>query len=201
MRLIIALSIIFVLILSSVVSTQNQVFASHTSKNWFWPNNNSIRNPKPTITPKPTPKLTPKPSLKPTIKPIPTLNIITPTSQVATNQSVEGFLLGAINDYRKSQGLSTVQTDPYTCNFAQVRAGEIVNAFNHDGFSSRINSKSLPYPSYHSVIENIAKNSNYKNVVQSWINSPGHAQNMRSDTPYVCVKAQGAFYAYEGWKP
>lgn len=109
--------------------------------------------------------------------------------------------MNAINNYRKSQGLSQVSTNAQTCNFAKIRAREISTNFSHDGFRSRINSKTLPYPSYHVVTENIARNSNYKNVVSSWINSSGHAANMRKDTPYVCVEGYGNFWAYEGWKP
>ena len=109
--------------------------------------------------------------------------------------------MNAINDYRRSQGLSEVRTDSNTCNFAKIRAQEITNGFNHDGFNNRISSKTLPYPGYQLVTENLARNSNYKNVVQSWINSPGHAENMRKDTPFVCVESSGDYYAYEGWKP
>jgi uncharacterized protein YkwD len=109
--------------------------------------------------------------------------------------------MNAINDYRKSQGLSAVKTDPYTCSFAKIRAQEITQGFNHDGFSNRITSHTLPYPTYHQVTENIAMTSDYKRVVTLWINSPGHAENMRRDTPYVCVESSGNYYAYEGWRP
>ena len=106
-----------------------------------------------------------------------------------------------INEYRKSQGLSEVKTDQYTCDFAKTRAGEIATSFNHDGFRSRINNKSLPYPSYSQVTENIAMTSNYQDVVNMWISFSGHAENMRKDTPYVCVERNDNYYAYEGWRP
>lgn len=109
--------------------------------------------------------------------------------------------MNAVNNYRAAQGLSSVQTDSYTCSFAKTRAKEISVAFNHDGFNNRVASKTLPYPSYQSVTENIAMTSNYKDVVNMWINSPGHAANMRADTPYVCVEQYGSYFAYEGWKP
>ena len=109
--------------------------------------------------------------------------------------------MGKINEYRASVGLPSVKTDKYTCEFAVTRAAEIVNNFNHDGFQNRVNSKTLPYPSFSSVTENIAMTSNYKDVVNMWINSSGHAANMRKDTPYVCVEKIGNYYAYEGWRP
>lgn len=106
-----------------------------------------------------------------------------------------------INEYRSSQGLAGVKTDSYTCGFAATRAEEITRSFNHDGFSNRINSRTLPYPSYRKVTENIAMTSDYKQVVTMWINSSGHAENMRQDTPNVCVAKFGSYYAYEGWRP
>lgn len=94
-----------------------------------------------------------------------------------------------------------MKTDSYSCDFAKLRAEEIAQNFNHDGFSNRINAKSLPYPSYHEVTENIAMTPDYKDVVSMWINSSGHAENMRRDTPLVCVERNGNYYAYEGWRP
>ncbi len=177
---------------------------------------------------KPTPRPSPATALKPTPTPLPAV-FPTPMSQPATTpvipilttpapteqpaplptktpapvnyDSQTNYFINQINNYRHSQGLSPVQPDPYACNFAKIRASEISNAFNHDGFTNRINNKSLPYPSYSLVTENIAMNSNYQDVVNQWINSPGHAANMRANTPYVCVEATGNYYAYEGWKP
>lgn len=119
---------------------------------------------------------------------------------VSNSEMVKNYMMAEINSYRKSQGRSEVQTDKYTCAFAKVRAEEIAKNFNHDGFQNRLKSKTLPYPSYAYVTENIAMNSNYKNVVKVWIDSPGHAENMRADTPFVCVEKFGNFYAYEGWR-
>lgn len=143
--------------------------------------------PRPTLTPSPTP--TPKPSNTP-------LPSTSPTST-----TIRDYLVNAVNNYRQSQGLFTVSTDTYTCDFAKIRAQEISINFNHNGFSNRINSHTLPYPGYHLITENIAMTSNYTQVVNMWINSPGHAANMRADTPYVCVEKYGNYYAYEGWKP
>ena len=157
-----------------------------------------------TNTPTKTPTRTPSPTKKPTSTPTPTRRSSTPTptlSQSTSTDSVKTYIMNEINEYRKSRGLSEVKTDSYTCNFAKTRAAEIVNGFNHDGFRDRIDNKTLPYPSYSSVTENLAMTSNYQEVVDMWINSSGHAENMRRDTPYVCVERNGNYYAYEGWKP
>lgn len=162
--------------------------------------NNPTKIPTPTPTKKPTPTPTPKvtaPTPTPTKAPTPTLTLI-PSNN---NTSVSDYILEQVNNYRKSQGLSTVTSNSETCSFAETRAKEISTNFSHDGFTSRVNNKTLPYPSYHDITENIAMNSNYKSVINQWINSPGHAENMRRDTPYVCIMQSGNYYAYEGWRP
>lgn len=121
------------------------------------------------------------------------------TNTVASNNS--GDLLSQVNAYRSTKGLPPVSTDPHTCEFANTRAVEITSTFNHDGFSSRINSKNLPYPSYSEIAENIAMSSNPADVVQAWIDSPGHNENMLKNTPYACIGNSGNYYAYESWRP
>lgn len=145
----------------------------------------------------PTP--TAKPSATPTIKPS-----ATPTPEALGSVSADpkkDFMMKVINEYRRSLGLSSVQTSQETCDFAKIRAKEISTDFNHDGFQNRINSHTIPYSGWSMITENIAMTSSYKNVVNMWINSPGHAENMRRNTPYVCVEAYGNYYAYEGMKP
>jgi uncharacterized protein YkwD len=146
-------------------------------------------------TPTPTPTKTPSPTPTKQATPTPTAG-----ASASTTDDKQTFIMNAINDYRKSLGLSAVKTDPYTCSFAKIRAQEITKGFNHDGFRNRINNNSLPYPSFTQVTENIAMTSDYKKVVTMWINSPGHAENMRRNTPFVCVESSGNYYAYEGWR-
>lgn len=138
-------------------------------------------------------------------KPQPTKKSPTPSPTIKKIQPVSGggnaAIMAAINSYRQSKGLSTVTTDPYTCGFARTRAAEIAGNFSHDGFRQRIDTKTLPYPSYSAITENIAMTGSSGDVVPTWINSPGHAKNMEADTPYVCVESVGIYYAYEGWKP
>ena len=167
----------------------------------------SLITPTPTLKPSatPTPILKPTATPTPTAKPTPTPTIgttPTPTTTSPTSSDpIKDYIMQKINEFRASQGKGSVTTDKYTCDFAKVRAQEISNSFNHDGFSNRINNHTLPYPSYHEVTENIAMTSDYKEVVTMWANSPGHAENMRADTPYVCVEKFGDYYSYEGWRP
>ena len=175
----------------STVSAENVV--SPTSISTPTP----TRTPTPTATPTPTPTKTPLP-LTPTATP----SLTTTENTSATPEvSVQSYLMQKINEYRSSQGLSSVNTDTHTCNFAKTRVTEISSSFNHDGFRNRIDSKTLPYPTYSEVTENIAMNSDYKKVVQAWIESSGHAENMLKDTPLACVENLGNYYVYVGWKP
>lgn len=158
------------------------------------------------VTP-PSTKLSHPPTKKP-LATSPLLNtpkIITetpsPADTTAPTSDAMSFIMTEINKYRSAQGLSSVQTNAETCSFAATRAAEIISSFNHDGFQNRITDKTLPYKSWSNVTENIAMTSNYKDVVTMWINSPGHAANMRSDTPFVCVRQSGNYFAYEGMRP
>ncbi|GIW61733.1 MAG: hypothetical protein KatS3mg089_0585 [Patescibacteria group bacterium] len=150
----------------------------------------------------PTPTLVSTPVYKPSVTPTAVTTSVTPTSSlIGKSENIKDYILQKINEFRVSQGLYKVQTDPYTCNFAQLRAEEISRSFNHDGFRRRIEDNSLPYPSYTKVTENIAMISDYTKVVDIWIASSGHAENMREDTPYVCIGQVENYFTYEGWRP
>ena len=150
------------------------------------------------ISPTPRPQATYIPTSAPITQPT---SVPAPTSATSPTNDVQGYIMNEINKYRTSQGLSSVQTSGPTCSFAATRAQEITTSFSHDGFNSRINSKTLPYTSWSSVTENIAQTTDYKQVVSMWANSAGHAANMRADTPYVCVVQNGSYFAYEGMRP
>lgn len=154
--------------------------------------------PTPTFTPSPTPTLTPTPTFTPTptIKPKPT---IIKTPPVSSSGGLSD-LLSQVNQYRKDNGLPSVVSNAETCSFAKLRAQEVSSDFSHAGFTNRVNNHTLPY-TYHEVTENIAMNSNQNDVVPEWIKSPGHAENMRKNTPYVCIEKFGEYYVYEGLRP
>lgn len=111
------------------------------------------------------------------------------------------YLLHAVNDYRSSQGLGLVQANAQLCAFAALRAKEITSSFSHDGFNNRTSSHTLPYTRWSRATENIAEAPDYRQVVTLWANSPSHAANMRDNTPFVCIKQYGNYYAYEGMRP
>lgn len=147
----------------------------------------------PSISPTAIPTLFP--TLFPTLQP-------TPTSEPSPSLSIiSAYILNGVNEYRTSLGLSPVQSSDQTCAFAAIRAQEISNGFNHDGFYNRVNNHTIPYTLWAHATENIAQAPNYQEVVTLWKNSPEHAANMRDNTPYVCIEQYGSYYAYEGMRP
>lgn len=160
-----------------------------------------------TPTPTPTPQIAVIPTVTPTPTPIPSQSVPTPisvSSKSSSNINLGGgitSMMQQINDYRWSKGLAPVQAESNTCGFAQTRANEITSDFSHAGFTNRLNSHSLPYPSYTLVNENLAMDSNQSDVVNLWIHSPEHEANLTANTPYGCVEGSGNYYVYEGWKP
>lgn len=122
-------------------------------------------------------------------------------SETNSSEEVTDYLIKEVNRYRSSYGLSPVKTSKETCDFAKIRAKEIALNFSHDKFNQRYKEGKLPYSSWREVNENIAMSSDYKKVVDMWIHSPGHAKNMRANTPYVCIKQYGDYYAYLGMRP
>lgn len=213
----------------SLLSFPKNIYASiNFYRYWFTLNNNNTQNtsyymnktssniptvsptltptltlaPIPTSTPSPTPTPSPKPTIIPTISNINTSTNEKPkTNDNTAKNDVKSYIMNEVNEFRKSKGLYEVKTDTHTCDFAKARSHEITSNFNHEGFNNRISSNSLPYPTFSSVTENIAMNSDYTDVVSKWITSFQHAENMQKDTPFVCVENEGNYYAYEGWKP
>ena len=177
--------------------------------------------PTPTVylQPSQTPTATPMPTAIPTNTstgvPLPVINNPSPTQFIPsatpvptavptttpTSSDHMTYIMNGINTYRESLGLSDVKTSTQTCNFAATRAHEITTNFSHDGFNQRIANKTIPYTSWTKITENLAMTSDYTQVVTLWKNSAGHAANMREDTPYVCVRGEGNYFAYEGMKP
>lgn len=147
-------------------------------------------------------------SPSPTNIPTPTEKPVTPTKSLQKIQNTKSLsptdiILQEVNSYRSSLGLSRVSPNTETCEFAKIRAQEIssLNTFNHEGFTKRVNEKTLPYPGYSEISENIAYNTDHTDVVNRWIDSPGHAENMRKNTQYVCIGKYGDYYTFEGWQP
>ncbi len=181
-------STIFVLRESSITVKKPQVLGAQTKY---------IKKLKPQITLTPTLSITPYASPSTTLK----KGIIKLQTSPKITTSPTDYILEEINEYRAKFNLSKIMANTETCSFAKTRAEEISNKFNHDGFNNRVTDKNIPYPSYSEVTENIAYNTDYTDVVDRWIASPGHEANMKKNTPFICIAKFGDYYAFEGWRP
>ena len=153
-------------------------------------------------TPSPTPTftLTPTPTPKPSASPTKTKEDSS-TDILVYPYKTTVDLLQQVNSFRVGKGLSPLTANPETCFFAKTRVHEISSNFSHDGFYQRIDSKTLPYPSWSEVAENIAVNPDPTQVVPGWINSPGHNENLSKNVPFGCVVNTGHYYVFEAWAP
>lgn len=145
-----------------------------------------------------------RPIISPKTQTLGARTTVMPTAMIAPlPQQINGSpIINEINRYRATKGLAPVQISAETCAFARTRAQEIVDPhFDHNGFNERVSNKTIPYRIWSTVTENIAMTSNPAELVTLWINSPPHAENMRRNTPYVCVEKYGNYYAYEGMHP
>lgn len=124
----------------------------------------------------------------------------TPTPQINTFD-IQDVMIEEVNSFRRIYQKDPIQKDTYTCDFAKIRSLEISSDFTHKGFDDRVTKKSLPYPSYSKINENIAMNSDYKKVVATWISSPPHAANLLDDITKGCISKNGNYYVFLGWNP
>lgn len=138
-------------------------------------------------------------SLKPTTIPIEISASVAPTS-IPEPISTGNSLIDSINEYRLTKGRSQISPGGSTCDFATTRASEISSDFSHNGFTSRRDSGSLPYPSYSNVVENIAMTSDGNSAVEMWKASPTHDANLQSDITYGCIANSGSYFVFEGLK-
>lgn len=94
-------------------------------------------------------------------------------------------VLDIVNKERTSRGLSELVLDETLCAAADVRAQEIAVRFEHyrlDG-SKALSILSEYGISYYSAGENIAQGQhNAKEVMESWMNSPGHKANILDES-------------------
>lgn len=196
--LIICLILLDILLIANIFSYQNSevLGAKVVKKVKPTPTIKIKKSPTPTISPKPT--VTKAPSSTPSPMRVSAQTITKAPVQTAP---ATGDLLTQVNNFRAGKGLAPFSAHSDVCFFANLRAQEITSNFSHDGFNNRVQSNSLPYKSYTSVAENIAMNPNSQNVVQSWIDSPGHNVNLSKDVPYACVVGVGNYYVFEAWRP
>lgn len=107
----------------------------------------------------------------------------TDDSDPTSGMSYAEQVLYYCNIERKKAGLSPLTLDPKLCSAAEVRAKEIVQCFDHlrpDGRKCFTAMQEAGY-SYRYAGENIAWGyRSAQSVVEGWMNSPGHKENILS---------------------
>lgn len=98
------------------------------------------------------------------------------------DQRLASEILVYINQYRVQHGLSKLVMNRVLSNEATRHSADMarhVVPFGHDGFGQRIEHLHEQIPASLSGAENVAYNyKTAKIVVDGWINSPGHRQNL-----------------------
>ncbi len=98
-----------------------------------------------------------------------------------------------VNDWRGREGLLRYQEDPYLCEIAEERVGEIKEDFSHSQFEG---SAEEYYSSsdFNAFGENLARDISYEEgVLRGWLDSPGHRHILEADYTHSCIRASGPF--------
>lgn len=116
----------------------------------------------------------------------------------ANGMSYAEEVLYYCNIEREKAGVSPLVLDETLCSAAEVRAGELVSTFSHtrpDGRSCFTAMEEAGY-SYSAAGENIAWGySTAKEVVEGWMNSPGHRANiLSSDFNSIGIGKSGTYW-------
>ena len=152
--------------------------------------------PEPAPTPVPTPKPEPVPTPVPTPKPEPAP---TPTPKPETTPEVdvsisnfETRVVELTNVERAKQGLPALKIDTALSKVAKMKSQDIQdkNYFDHNSptYGSPFDMMKQFGISYRSAGENIAKGQRTpEEVVNAWMNSPGHRQNILGNYTHIGV--------------
>ena len=111
-------------------------------------------------------------------------------------------ILDYINQYRTSIGLPALQMISEASDQATKHSVEMANhttAFGHDGYDERINNIVKKIGFVHASAENVAYGKlTAKEVVDLWLNSPGHKKNIEGNYALTGIgiarDADGVFY-------
>jgi len=116
----------------------------------------------------------------------------------AQGLSFEEEILNEVNIYRQSKGLKPLINNAMLSQIAQKHSRDMALgkvSFGHGGFKKRVK-KIEKTIGLGATAENVAYGySNAKELVQGWINSPGHRKNMEGDYEFSGI---GIFQSKKG---
>ncbi len=99
--------------------------------------------------------------------------------------AIETEILNLVNKYRKTKGLSPLQTNFVVESQARRHTLDMATRrvpFGHDGIAARSKLIRTKISGVNAVAENVAYgNQTAESVVDSWLNSPGHKKNIEGN--------------------
>lgn len=99
--------------------------------------------------------------------------------------------LNMINQYRNLNGVAPLVQNDYLCGLAATRIFDITKNFNHDGFKTMV-CRNCTF-----ISENLAENfPNNKNLLNAWIDSPGHNANLLRPVTDACVVSNNGYHVF-----
>lgn len=112
----------------------------------------------------------------------------TPTPYVFS----ENKLWDLIQDWKLENSGYTYSKEEKICKIADLRLGEIMSSFSHDGFYNH--TEELYSYGYDLIGENLAKNfTTEHDFFYSWLRSPSHKENLEEDFKYSCLKCHNTY--------
>ncbi len=103
----------------------------------------------------------------------------------AGTSSMEWDILTYVNEDRKQHGLVVLKLNDMESAIAAKHSRDMASGkvpFGHGGFNSRAKAIGKALGSIHTVGENVASGPmNAREVVDGWLNSPGHKRNIEGD--------------------
>ena len=127
------------------------------------------------------------------------ITILTTQQAIATTTD-EQIILDKINAHRAAQGKPALQMNTVISDTARIHSRNMADGkvpFGHDGVQQRINTITTKIGAVSSWGENVAYHSQgYDKVIQGWLNSPGHRQNIEGNFNLTGV---GVAFNKQGW--
>jgi len=105
---------------------------------------------------------------------------------------LESQLMQLTNDYRQSQGMSTVVFDAVAYTYANEHTDYMISkgSLSHDNFNSRASSISSETQAQE-VAENVAKDYiTAETALEGWINSAPHRANLEGDFTHMAISVK-----------
>lgn len=102
-------------------------------------------------------------------------------------------LWNEVNDWRREQGLSEYVENDSLCRYASIRLYQIQKENNHNYFLKEVRSY---FPSGE-ISENLANDfDNESEILESWLNSPSHRENLKKNYIYSCIATDGHYVVH-----